>query len=260
MRSLRTLGRAIKVTHKRVGLKRFLELADPFCGRQIDRIEPSDQRFSIVVLAPHPDDESIGCGGAIALHRKRGDDVQIIYTTDGGKPPRGATKNARIIETRIEEARRAAEILGGATIHELHLPDGKGAITDEAVASLSAMLNASRPDRIYVPWRLDGHPDHEAANALLVRSIKKADLPRGCAVWQYEVWTPLVPNRYVPIADVLKRKEQAIAAHVSQTDRMNYVASSIGLAHFRGLQGGLEGPAEAYFAVPADKLVIFNEL
>ena len=88
----------------------------------------------VLVLSPHPDDDAIGCGGAILHHTTQGDQVSVIYLTSGeggghGRPP---TETARLREN---EARTAAEIMGVISVEFWRLPDGK-----------SGVVNLSFPD------------------------------------------------------------------------------------------------------------------
>lgn len=249
-------SKSAKQIRQQVGLRRFLKLAQPYVATTIDQIDPEATQSSILVIAPHPDDEAIGCGGAIALHRKRGDAVHVVFTTDGGRAPKGHEKTDP--ETRKTEAARSLEILGGATQDFLELEDGAGQITKNVIKAISAAIETKKPDRIYVPWALDNHRDHKAAFNILEQALKNP--AAETTVWQYEVWTPLVPNRYVPIASVLAQKEKAIRAHESQMQSHDYATAAIGLSHYRGLQAGIDTPCEAYFAMPADKLQIFSEL
>ncbi len=184
--------------------------------------------------------------------------MHVLYTTDGGRPARGAATDSNQPATRRTEALRGLDILGGATQEFLDLKDGQGDISDTGVKAIAKSIEAKKPDRIYVPWMLDNHRDHKASFEMLRKALA-GSIP-GTAIWQYEVWTPLVPNRYVPIASVLDLKERAIRAHETQMKSHDYASASLGLAHYRGLQGGVDAAAEAFFAIPAEKLELFTEL
>ena len=259
MRSLRSLRRSSRVIREQVGLRRFLKLADPYLEKRIDRLETQDKKENVLIVSPHADDEAIGCGGAFALHNRRGDVVKVVYTTDSARTLKGKDVDPSYAEKRRKESLKSIELVGGATTDHLGLPDGEGATTEDAVNKLKQIISAYGPHRIYVPWALDNHRDHRAAFDLLEKAIEGREL-RECAIWQYEVWTPLVPNRILPISSVLKLKENAIRAHESQVNQHDYVASSLGLATYRGLQSGLDEPAEVYFACSAPTLREFRNL
>ena len=260
MRSLRSLRRSSRVIREQVGLRRFLKLADPYLGKQIDRIQPQAHKEAVLIVAPHADDEAIGCGGAFALHRKRGDDVLVLYTTNSARTLEGQQFDPDYKNLRKQEAQRSIEILGGAKIEYLDLPDKEESAPKHAIEKIVQLLLEFKPDRIYVPWALDSHRDHQAAFRMVQAALSETKVSAPCTVWQYEVWTPLFPNRYVPIREVLKQKENAIAAHASQLAQHDYLSSSVGLATYRGTQGNVKEPAEAYFAVPAKMLNDFANL
>jgi len=260
MNALETFRRTGRVVREHLRWRRFKELAEPFILLQIDEMKQQPHPQSVVVISPHADDESIGCGGAIALHRLRGDTVHVVYTTDSAKPLMGGEPVPNQSEVRRQEAADAIEILGGGTLQYLGLTDGAAEITEDAIAQLRQTLSEHAPHRIYVPWKMDRHRDHVSAHTMLSRALQRIRLPDESAVWEYEVWTPLLPNRYIPIRDVLETKERAIRAHSSQVANTDFVRSSLGLAYYRGTQAGIKGPAEAYFAVPANKLALFEKL
>ena len=250
-------GRALR---DQIRYRRFYKMAEPYLALAIDQMEPQDHNESVLVIAPHADDETLGCGGALALHRKRGDTVHVIYMTDSAKTLFGTEPIPDQAGVRKREALEALKILGGATTDFIGLKDGAAEVTKEAIGALRKTMDDKKPDRIYVPWKLDRHRDHISSHAMLVEAMKGAQLPSNAKVWEYEVWTPVVPNRYIPIGAVIDLKEQAIKAHESQVRNTDFVRSSIGLAYFRGMQGGLGGPGEAYFCISAEKLFLFDAL
>jgi N-acetylglucosamine malate deacetylase 1 len=123
--------------------------------------------MNILVIAPHPDDEVIGCGGALCLHAARGDRVTVVFLTSGelglkDRPPKRAWK------IRESEARAAGCILGVARLEFLRLPDWTvGDHVKRGALLLSPILQAERPALIYLPHPQDWHPDHQAALPLL---------------------------------------------------------------------------------------------
>src|SRR3954453_21298189 len=113
--------------------------------------------MNVVVIAPHPDDESIGCGGTLRLHTLKGDHVTAVYLTSGEfglkqMPP------AEACLTRETEARKAAKILGLADPLFLRFPDWQLADHLETAArSLAPLLKRASPEMIYVPHPLEWH-------------------------------------------------------------------------------------------------------
>jgi LmbE family N-acetylglucosaminyl deacetylase len=186
----------------------------------------------IVVLSPHPDDESLGTGGLIALAGRRHQDATVISLTDGsGSHPNSRTfPRERLISTRRSELVEAARILGVAPdrIIELGLPDTaapkSGPDFERAVTRVLQIVTASGADSLFVTWEHDPHCDHEAA-ACLAKQIRR--LIPGLKLWAYPVWgwhisadqpitAPPPAGLRLLIDDVLPVKRAAIAAHASQ--------------------------------------------
>ena len=153
----------------------------------LPRDEPPGPCDRLLVIAAHPDDESLGCGGLIAAAAARGAAVEVIVATDGeGSHPRSPTHSrARLAEIRRNEAVSAVRALAPrATTSFLALPDGDlQARTAELVDEIARRL----PGSTYVvsPWSGDGHPDHEAC-AQAVRVALGTD--DHVVHWQYPIW------------------------------------------------------------------------
>lgn len=187
----------------------------------------------ILVIAPHPDDESIGCGGTLYRHLQQRDTVQVIFLTSGEKGGHGLTE-AETIRVREQEARDAAKILGLRHLEFWREPDGKLRATEAATARLRAKLKQFRPHTIYVTHDREMHPDHRAAVRLLQRALQSA---RGKQpdVLMYEVWTPTQQlDEIVDISLYLKQKLAAVRAYRSQCAVVGFVAAIRGLNRYRG--------------------------
>ena len=205
--------------------------------------------MNVLVIAPHPDDESIGCGGAVCLHATRGDRVVAVFLTSGElglkhlRPER-----ARIIRER--EARKAAKILGLAKLFFLRQPDWcVGDAIKNAAAALQPILKREAPELIYLPHPLEWHPDHQAALPVLQAALKDRRIVtpelRG-----YEVWTTLMAHDHVEdISAVMPRKLRALRAHKSQLQEFDYVRAVSGLNQFRGALAARRPFAEVFQSV-----------
>lgn len=196
-----------------------------------------------LVVAPHPDDESLGCGGAIALLRQQEQTVYVLFISDGSMSHPNSQKypaEARR-DLREQEAQNALAILGVTTsnITFLRLPDtqvptypsvssAKSVCAfNEAVITIHKHLLRLRPQTLLVPWRRDPHGDHRATWQLLRAAVDRTDFSMHWIeypIWVWETTQPEdLPNAAdgkwfkLAIADVLSQKEQAIAAHISQT-------------------------------------------
>lgn len=211
--------------------------------------EPGAQR--VAVLAPHMDDETIGCGGTLALHTASGGAVSVIYLTDGsggGGVNGGAA--AQLAGVRRNESEKALEILGVGGAHFLDGPDGQLEATPALVAALRRLLETIRPEVVYLPFFLEEHPDHRAASALLLAATENSAMNFAC--YGYEVWTPLFPNCFVPVDEVIHRKRAALQEYHSQLLSADYVHTQLGLNAYRStaLQGKEYRYAEAFCALP----------
>jgi LmbE family N-acetylglucosaminyl deacetylase len=207
-----------------------------------------------MVLAPHPDDESLGCGGTMALLSAAGAEVTLVVATDG-EATHGSARSAHdTARSRRDEAHEAGRVLG-AEVRLLGHADGALADTTGALAAdVAALLQERRPEVLFLPWFLDGHPDHRALSTALALVSR---LPEGLEVWAYETWTALVPNRLVDITSVISRKEEALAVHRTAAQAFDLTAG-LGLSRWRSVHGLLgRGHAEAFLALPvADYLAL----
>jgi LmbE family N-acetylglucosaminyl deacetylase len=190
--------------------------------------------MNVLVIAPHPDDETIGCGGTICLHRKRHDRVSVAYLTSGELGLKILSRK-KAWRTREREAELAARILGVARQFFLRLPDWFiGENIARAAKKLALVLKRTRPDLVYLPHEREWHPDHRASLPI-VRAALKGTRLLNFAVRTYEVWTPLDAFDHVEdISAVMPQKLRALRAHKSQLDAFDYVRAASGLNQFRG--------------------------
>lgn len=218
-----------------------------------------------LVLAPHPDDESIGCGGTLALYARLGVPVQVVFMTDGrlGDPalrrlpvrsPRRETLEAALVERRMAEARAALQALGATGGHFLGAPDGAlGLAVDQVAPRLADLLRELRPDVVLLPFVTDRHADHAATGRCLLVAARQLGPGWGDAVdcLGYEVWSPIYANLAIDISQVMNVKRRAIACHASQLQDADFLAGVEGLNRYRAVSGMVGGEyAEAFFRAP----------
>jgi LmbE family N-acetylglucosaminyl deacetylase len=213
----------------------------------------------IAVLAPHMDDEVLGCGGTIARHVQAGAEVSVIFLTDGrygsgataalAEPERGR-KQRELVDIRKQEARRAGEILGVKDITFLDAEDGRLSIDSLLPKRLRAILEEEHPHVVYLPFFLENHADHSAASDMLLAATTGMPLDFECRC--YEVWTPLFPNIVVEIDATIELKKRALACYQSQLADMDYVHTGVGLNAYRSSAIGCKTArfVEAFFSVP----------
>jgi LmbE family N-acetylglucosaminyl deacetylase len=187
-------------------------------------IEP---RQRLVVVAPHPDDEVLACGGLLAQHVAARGRCLIVALTDGEAfdGTLAPSDRGRVVLCRQREREAGLRRLGVTDPHIqlLGLPDGALCRRESVIErALHALLRDG--DVLVTTWEHDGHPDHEAAG----RSTRRVAAQTGLAVLSAPVWMwhwarpddPRVPwSRLVSLSltdEQRQRKQAALAAHQSQ--------------------------------------------
>lgn len=205
----------------------------------------------VLVLAPHMDDETIGCGGAILQHVQAGARIDVVFVTDGAMGfelgARQLSSHAERVELRRSEARAACDLLGVHERHFLDLPDGRSQADASAVSALFDIVAQARPDVVYLPFLTDSHHDHQTCNALMLALLAKDPSLGSLLCACYEVWTPLYPNSIVDISVQIDSKMAALACYKSQLAMNNYLNSVRGLNAYRAIANNSQGYAEAFY-------------
>ncbi len=212
---------------------------------------------SVLVLAPHPDDEVLGCGGLVAQLAARGAAVRVLFLTDGGGGVAPAERS-EYVATRRREAAAVADLLGLAGVEHLDLPDGGlGEHLEAAATAVRRALLSQRPELLLVPSPLEISRDHRAAFAALHRLLGPlrarggdralAELAAELRILVYEINHPAHPDLLVDVGDELPRLAAAMELYRSQGERAGYWRAAQGLKRFRTLTLGddREGPAAA---------------
>jgi N-acetylglucosamine malate deacetylase 1 len=190
---------------------------------------------SILVVSPHPDDESIGCGGTLRRHVLNGDKVHAIFLTSGERGGHGRSKE-ETRRVREQEAREAAHILGLAHIEFWGVPNGALRVTKGLVDRLCSKIAELGVEVVYVTHDREMHPEHRAAARLVRRAVTgMRPLISKPEVLMFEVWTPLQRmDQIVDITPYIDTKIAAIRAHKSQCDVLGFDDAFVGLARYRG--------------------------
>ena len=210
---------------------------------------------SMLVIAPHQDDETIGCGGAMALQLKSGGAAAVIMLTDGADECEalGMTREAMAKMRNEESSRAAAVIRMEPPVFLAH--SSLTAAFSQAVEQVRGEIIRRAADAVFVPFVFDGHPDHRTANYILAEALK--DIPRNVRVFQYEVWGLCIPNVILVIDDVMDSKIEMLQEFKFANSALDYTNSTVGLNmfHSRMLGAGLCRYAERFFEVPRDEYV-----
>jgi LmbE family N-acetylglucosaminyl deacetylase len=194
--------------------------------------------MNILVIAPHPDDESIGCGGTICLHTGKGDHVVSVFLTSGELGLKDLPRD-KAWAKREREAKRAAKILGIAESIFLRLPDWfVGDHIQKAAEKLRPILESESPGLIYFPHAHEWHPDHKAALPIVRAALAEIKIAPP-KLRSYEVWTPLSEYDEVEnITGVMAQKLKAVRCHRSQIADIPYDRAIRGLNQYRGELAG----------------------
>lgn len=209
-----------------------------------------------LVLAPHPDDDIIGCGGSIAKLSNQGHEVVVVYFTSGeaGSLEIEPSQLARIRE---DEARRAGRMLGVSEFLFWRQPDGFLQESAEITNQLVRLIRARQFSTVYLPHKQEANRDHAAAYHIGREACNRAAGPwfKDCGItpWTvdnilgYEVWTPLQEVSYVEdISDTMDIKMQALQQHQSQLSVYAYDEAIRGLNRYRGITSGQKAYGEAF--------------
>ena len=141
----------------------------------------------VVVVSPHPDDEVLGCGGLLSLCAARYLPMVIVSVSDGENcyPDNPDWPPSRLRETRCRELEEALTTLGLSAPRSIRLeiPDGEVAAHEAHLGHLLE-FHLRRNDAVFVPWRRDGHPDHEAASRAAFHAAEQV----GARVFEFPIW------------------------------------------------------------------------
>src|SRR5258708_2285033 len=201
----------------------------------------------VLVFAPHPDDDVIGCGGTIIQHVQNGDEVWIVYITYGEA---GSLKIApeELAKLRITEATAAATVLGVPKDHLQFLgwPDGYLEYNPTTLKKMTSLIRKCQPDTVYLHHEKDLHVDHRVTFRLVTEAVERAagncfsecgKVPWNVEnVYGYEVWRPMgYVQLVVDISAEIDQKLRALAEHRSQLAELQYDEAVKSLNHYRAI-------------------------
>lgn len=212
-------------------------------------------RRSALVFAPHPDDETLACGGTILKKRQAGADVSVVFLCDGSR------SHAKLMDPEALAALRTSEALAALHVLDVGETDVQFLGFEEktlrrhhqaAVERVAAILHERRPEEVYVPYERDVHPDHEATYHIVLDALGRYG--KAVSVYEFPIWfwhrwpwvrLPVSASRStakmlrntlqagfglhhlalfrhgVYTGDVLAEKREALDQHQSQMTRFN---------------------------------------
>lgn len=191
---------------------------------------------SILIIAPHPDDDAIGCGGSIAQHIQAGNFVATAYMTSGQQRA----------QEREQEAVEASKIMGTHTLYFLRNTDGALTCDTTTIQQMVDLIILIKPDIVYAPHKRDGHRDHQTTYTIVESALARLTTIHPL-VLLYEVWTPFDrPTLCNDITTVMHIKMHAIQRHKSQCAMIRFDLAAQGLNQYRAMLSRCGQYAEAF--------------
>jgi len=219
-----------KIYQKIVYANRFLKLARIFHFEKIAPVKLElNSNDKCLLLVPHPDDETMGCGGLLLKHSANFD---IICLTDGGRGGYDQPKD-NIAAIRKLEFEKVLDKLSISNYSMLEIEDCK-LINNYPVFE---NIDIEKYDYIFIPNYFDQHKDHKAVTTLLQKLLKSKKHKSSLKIAFYEVWSPLtIPNFYFDISDVIEEKKSLIDIYQSQLKHVDFKNGIKSLNLYRGMQ------------------------
>lgn len=209
----------------------------------------------VLVVAPHPDDEIVGCGGAILRHEAAKDQVSVAYVTDGRRSRAFGLAPQQMAETRRREAEAAAVHLHVDRLEWFGLPEGEW-LPDELQSQLSGLLRRCKPTLVYAPSRVDFHPEHQAVAHGLAQALAACypgDIGPRIRIFQIQVpLSAILVNRVVDISSVAPAHDCALDAHTSQRGSIVFCRR---VKRYAARAHRLAGMAEVFWEVTTNDYV-----
>jgi len=221
---------------------------------------------NVLVVAAHPDDEVLGCGGTIARHTAEGDDVYVLVLGEGitSRARRDGQRDERSLSELRESANRAAEILKVKQLVLREFPDNRFDCVDllDIVKVVEEIKAVADPDIVYTHHWGDLNVDHRLTCDAVLTTFRPLASERARELWAFEVpsatgwWIPseatvFTPNGFFDISRTLEVKIAALEAYHGEIRAYPHPRSLQAvraLAQYRGAQGGTEA-AEAMVLV-----------
>jgi LmbE family N-acetylglucosaminyl deacetylase len=198
--------------------------------------------MKILVIAPHPDDEVLGCGGSIARHAEAGDDIDLCIVTTTYPPE--WDDNFRV--NRDKEIAAAARILGVKSVYNMALPTVKlDTLPEKDITdALSAVIRQSSPNIVYIPFRGDLNLDHRIIHETALVALRPHIAGTVSLILAYETLSEtewglmeFTPTFYRDITGQFDKKIAAMEAYASEIRKENHPRTPSGIEALARLRG-----------------------
>ncbi len=211
-----------------------------------------------MVIAPHPDDETLGCGGTLLKHKDKGDEIYWLIITSINVENRWKKQK---VESRREEIDKVSEMYGFCSIHKLEFPATKldTIPMNDLIYAISKVIMKVKPSIVYIPNRSDIHTDHQTAFKAIMSCTKNFRYPFIKRTCMYECLSEtefapalpadvFVPNIFVDITTFLEKKVKIMKLYQGEEGVFPFPRSEENiraLARYRGATAGVRA-AEAF--------------
>ena len=201
----------------------------------------------VLVVAVHPDDETLGCGGTLLKHKSKGDEIHWMIATDIRNSD---DFNESVVEERDGEIRKVEKLYGfdSVTVLGLSTTNVDQYSMNDLINKISSVINRIKPDIIYLPFKDDVHSDHKYIFDTAYSCTKSFRYPFIKKVYMMEVLSEtevsvstkensVIPNVFVDISNYMDRKIEAMSVYKSEMSEHPFPRSERNiraLATFRG--------------------------
>ncbi|MFN7973933.1 MAG: PIG-L deacetylase family protein [Acidobacteriota bacterium] len=202
--------------------------------------------MNILIVAPHADDEVLGCGGMIARRRREGHDVRVVVASNGDVTRLGVPKASAA--ARMTQMQEAAQILGIA-VPDVLFPGAENKLDSvpilDVVSRLDQVVVQTDWDQVFIPYP-SHHQDHRVVHDACLSALRPRGRRGPCLIALYEYAyvgaTPLPGGRYyVDVTDTFETKRAAFAAYATEAcaapHPLSFEAMET-LARMRGIEAG----------------------
>ncbi|MCP5099948.1 MAG: PIG-L family deacetylase [Chloroflexi bacterium] len=172
----------------------------------------AELKQSAIIFSPHQDDETLGCGGMILKKTAVSAPIKLVFLADGRSSHGHLMPPTDLVALREEEAIAASQLLG---IDKSHIsfwryPDGQiYKYEREAVETAVSLLQKTKPDQVFIPYRFEPPPDHAITNHIVRQALKRYGKPVTVYeypiwIWNHWPWVSLRQNRWAETRSIIK--------------------------------------------------------
>jgi LmbE family N-acetylglucosaminyl deacetylase len=215
----------------------------------------SSGKQQVLIVAPHPDDEAIGCVGTTLLHVGAGDRVCVAIATDGRRS-KAIPDPSQMSEHRRREASAAARLMRVDRFEWIGLPEGEWSVS-ALHDSLKVIIKEVKPDIIYAPSRIDFHPEHFRVAHTLALALADINDWRGrVRVYQIQVpLTALICNLVADVSALTPQCEAVLRAYSSQAGSLECIYRQ---RHYSAQLHGIAGQAEEFWEMTGKRFIALH--